>query len=181
VEHRTQFEIDGLQRAEGVLDAAETFVGAHCRGGIGVCGRQVGADHIDAVERGLGGDAEGVLGEAERVVGDADLEMLGHVAPAQHRTDRLADRRGAAQRTARPLHAGRDAREVVFGAGQQLRAFAGPLFGEQRVLADHQAFARIVGAGDLGHVAVIKQRGLQRPALGRELLDRGSPQCGDPI
>src|ERR1700730_8257347 len=25
VEHRTQFEIDGLQRAEGVLDGAETF------------------------------------------------------------------------------------------------------------------------------------------------------------
>ena len=60
-----------------------------------MCGRQVGADHIDAVERGLGGNAEGVLGEAERLVGDADLEMLGHVAPSQHRTDRLADRRGA--------------------------------------------------------------------------------------
>src|SRR5580700_3616656 len=61
----------------------------------------------------------------------------------------LADRRGAAQRTARPLHAGRDARQVVLGGGQQLLAFAGPLFGQQRVLADHQAFARIVGAGDL--------------------------------
>src|SRR5436190_455180 len=58
------------------------LLGAHRDGGIGLCGRQVGADHIDAVERGLGGDAEGVLGEAERVVGDADLEMLGHVAPA---------------------------------------------------------------------------------------------------
>jgi hypothetical protein len=67
------------------------------------------------------------------------------------------------------------------GDGQQLRAFAGPLFGQQRVLADHQAFARIVGAGDLGHVTVIKQRGLQWPARGRELLDRRRPQCGDPI
>jgi hypothetical protein len=80
-------------------------------------------------------------------------------------------------------------------AGQQLRAFAGPLFGQQRVLANHQAFARIVGACDLGHVAVlsghsldarprvaiIKQRGLQRPARARELLDRRRPQCGDPI
>src|SRR5436190_13327228 len=82
MEHRTQFEIDGLQRAEGVLDAAETFVGAHRGGGIGVCGRQVGADHIDAVERGLGGDAERVLGEAERVVGDADLEMLDRTGSA---------------------------------------------------------------------------------------------------
>ena len=64
MEHRTQFEIDGLQRAEGVLDAAETFVGAHRGGGIGVFGRQDGADHIDAVERGLGGDAEGVCGRS---------------------------------------------------------------------------------------------------------------------
>jgi hypothetical protein len=44
------------------------------------------------------------------------------------------------------------------------------------VLAHHQAFARIVGAGDLGHVAVVEQRGLQRPARGRQLLDRRSPQ-----
>jgi hypothetical protein len=62
MKHRTQLEIDGLQRAEGVLDAAETFVGAHCRGGVGLRGWQIGADHIDAVERGLGGDAEGGLG-----------------------------------------------------------------------------------------------------------------------
>ena len=53
MKHRTQLEIDGLQRAEGVLDAAETFVGAHCRGGVGLRGWQIGADHIDAVERGV--------------------------------------------------------------------------------------------------------------------------------
>jgi hypothetical protein len=41
-------------------------------------------------------------------------------------------------------------------AANSFGAFAGPLVGEQRVLADHQAFARIIGAGDLGHVAVIK-------------------------
>jgi len=62
MEHWTQLEIDSLQRAEGVLDPAETLVGAHRGGGITLCGRQVGADHEDAVERGLGGDAEGVLG-----------------------------------------------------------------------------------------------------------------------
>jgi hypothetical protein len=162
-------------------NAAETFVGAHCCGGIGVFGRQIGANHIDAVERGLGGDAEGVLGEVEGIVGDADVEMLGHMAPSQHRADRLADRRGAVQRTARPLHAGCNAREILLGGGQQLRAFAGPLFGQQRVLAHDQAFAWIVGTGDLGHVAVIKQRGLQRPARGGQLLDRRSPQRGDPI
>jgi hypothetical protein len=53
------------------------------------------------------------LGEAERIVGDGGLEMLGHVAPSQHCTDGLADCRDAAQRTARPLHAGCNARELV--------------------------------------------------------------------
>jgi hypothetical protein len=90
-----KFEIDGLQRADGVLDAAETFIDAHRGSGIRVFGRQAGADHVDAVERSFGGDAEGVFGEAERVLADADLEMLGHVAPSQHCADRLADRRGA--------------------------------------------------------------------------------------
>src|SRR5262245_5037568 len=93
MEHRTQFEIDGLQRAKGLLHTTETFVGAHCGCGIGVCRRQVGANHIEAVEGGLGGDAERVLGEAERILGDADVEMLGHVAASQYGADRLADRR----------------------------------------------------------------------------------------
>src|SRR5438105_894826 len=101
MEYGTQFEIDGLQRAEGVLDAAKTFVGTHGGSSVRLCRRQVGADHIDAVECGLRGNAEGVLGEAEGLVGDADVEMFGHVAPSQHRAGGLADRRGAAQWTAR--------------------------------------------------------------------------------
>src|ERR1700745_244823 len=71
--------------------------------------------------------------------------------------------------------AGLDACELPLRGGPQRLAFAGALFGQQRILADHQAFAREVGAGDLGHVAVIKRRGLQRSARGRQLLDRGSP------
>src|SRR3974377_2174366 len=106
MEYWTQLEIDCLQRAEGVLDAAETFVGAHRGSGIGFWGRRNCADHIEAVERGLGGNAERVLGKAERLVGDGDLEVFGHVASSQHRTNRLTDDRGAAQRTARLLHAG---------------------------------------------------------------------------
>ena len=50
--------------------------------------------------------------------GVADLEMLGHVASSQHRPNRLADRRGAAQRTACPLHAGRNARQLLLGCRQ---------------------------------------------------------------
>jgi hypothetical protein len=58
------------------------------------------------------------LGKAERLVGDADLEVFGRVAPSQYRTNRLTDDRGAAQRTARPLHAGCNARELLLGCCQ---------------------------------------------------------------
>jgi hypothetical protein len=95
-----------------------------------------------------------------------------------HRADRLADRRGAAQRTARLLHAGRDARQLVLGDGQQLRAFAGPLLGEQRVLTDHQAFARIVGAGDLGYVAVSSRTTIRASTRSRRALRHAARQHG---
>jgi hypothetical protein len=68
---------------------------------------------------------------------------------------------GVAQRPARALHLGGHAREVFLGGGQQLGALAAPLFRQQRLLADHQTFTRIVGAGDLSHVARIEQRRLQ--------------------
>src|SRR5580692_13061732 len=74
---------------------------------------------------------------------------------------------------ARRTRAAMRARSFSVAANSSAR-LRGPLFGQQRILADHQAFARIVGPGDLGHVAVIEQRGLQRPARGGELLDRRS-------
>ena len=125
--------------------------------------------------------AASFLLKLEAVVGDPDLEVLGHLAPAQHRADRLADRRRAAQRLARPLDARLDAAQVLLGRLQQLLPLARPLGGQERVLADHQAFARIVGAGDLGHVTLVEQRRLQRPALGGQRLDRRGAQSGDPI
>jgi hypothetical protein len=114
------------------------------------------------------------LGEAERIVGDADLEMLGHVAPSQHCADGLADRRSAVQRTARPLHAGCNARQLLPGGGQQLRAFAGPLFGQQWVLADHQAFPRVVGAADLGLSRSSNNEGCNGPPSAASCLIAGA-------
>jgi len=49
------------------------------------------------------------------------------------------------------------------------------------VAADHEALVRIIGTGDLRHVAVIEQRQLQRPIIGGQCLDRGSAQSGDPV
>ena len=88
-----------------------------------------------------------------------------------HRADRLADRRGTVQRTAPPAVRGPAMCASSFSVTANSSVRLRPLFGQQRVLADHQALAGIVGAGDLGHIAIIKQRGLQRPAFGGELLD----------
>ena len=61
---RPDLEIDGLQAAEGALDEPAT-----CRrapsGIIEGVGGQAGADHVDAVERRLGGDRVRLAGEAE--------------------------------------------------------------------------------------------------------------------
>src|SRR5947207_14895363 len=103
------------------------------------------------VERGLGGDADGVLGEAERLVGDADLKMLGHVALSEHRADRLANRRGAAQRTARPLHAGRNARQLLLGGSQQFGAFAGA-----SAIDDYQEALKVRVSASHGRVFLIE-------------------------
>jgi hypothetical protein len=97
-----------------------------------VCGRQAGADHINAVEGGLGADAEEVLGEAECIVADGDLEMLG--TPSQHCADGLADRRGARSgRRARCTWAAMRASSFSVAAKSSPRLRA-PFFGQQWVL-----------------------------------------------
>src|SRR5512132_546562 len=40
-----------------------------------------GAQHVEAVERRLGGDRRRVAGEAARVLGDGEREVLGDLAP----------------------------------------------------------------------------------------------------
>ena len=53
--------------------------------------------------------------------------------------------------------------------------------GEVGIAADDQAFAGIVIGGDLGHVTLIEQGELQRPARGGKLTDGGRAQSGDPV
>src|SRR5215469_16762346 len=65
---------------------------------------------------------------------------------------------------------------VASSSSARLRA----LFGEQRIAADHQALARIVGRGDLGEVAFVEQRQLDGARLD-ERADRRGPQGGDPV
>src|SRR5438270_7572892 len=81
----------------------------------------------------------------------------GHLAPAQHRADGLANCRCSMQLPVRPLNARLDADQFLLGGRQQLAPLACPLLPQQRVLADHQALARKIGAVDLRHVAGVKQ------------------------
>ena len=76
---RPDVQIDGLQAAEGALDAGEALVGAdHVIGGQSFV-LDTGADDIKAVEPRLGGDAVGIAGEGEAVCGDGDVEQLGEL------------------------------------------------------------------------------------------------------
>ena len=49
-------EIDGLEATKGALDVCEIFVGSDGGGGIERFGLKVGAQDIDAIERGFGVD-----------------------------------------------------------------------------------------------------------------------------
>jgi hypothetical protein len=103
--------------------------------------------------------------------------MLGHLVAAEHGADAHANGPGVRQPAAPDLVG--DPRQRVLGGGQQGIALAPPLLGQRRIAADNQALARIVGAADLGQIALVEQRQLQRPAVGQG-ADRRRPQRGDP-
>ena len=87
----------------------------------------------------------------------------------------------AAQRVARALRGRGDLGQIGLGGGEQLRALARALLGQQRVAAHHQALAGEVLAGELEQVALIEQRGLEGAMLGGELRDLRRAQAADPV
>ena len=180
MEHRADFEIDGLYRAEGALDLGQGFVGADRLLGRERLLRHVGADDIDAVEPGLGGDR--VVGAAvgEARVGDDDLEVLAHLVLVEHGSHRKADLGPAAERRALAQDRLADAAQVPLGRGHEFVALALALGRQERIAAHDQPLARIVGRGDLGQVAIVEQRELQRAGLD-QLLDLRGAQGGDPV
>jgi hypothetical protein len=75
---------------------------------------------------------------------------------------------------------GGDRGEQGLGGGEQLAAFAGPFGGQGGVAAGDQPLVRVVRVGDLGQVALIEQRQLQRPVVTGQRGDRRCPQAGQP-
>ena len=108
---RPDVQIDGLQAAEGALDAGEALVGAdHAVGGQDFV-LDIGADDIEAVEPRLGGDPVGVAGEGEAVFANGDVEQLGELVAVLDAADGAGDLvlapcgrcRGRAARPAYPM------------------------------------------------------------------------------
>ena len=134
------FEIDGLEAAEGALDGCEIFVGPDGGGGIERFGLKVGAQDIDAVEHGLGVDLFGLALERQIIVGDGDGEVFGHLVMVDHRTDRERDFILAAQRFFVASGAALNVEQFLHGGIEQLAPFARTLVGEQRSLLERASF-----------------------------------------
>ena len=82
-----------------------------------------GADHVDAVEGGLGVDLVVLAGDGEGGVGDGDVQVLFHFVLIGHGTDFQADLIGPDQPPGG--YGGGDGGQELFGRGEQFAAFAG--------------------------------------------------------
>ena len=176
VVHRAQLQIDGFIDRKAARRRRGSCT-PHGGSGIGLRRRQIGAHHVDAIERGFGGDGGLVPGEAERVIGDRMMKCLAilrwpSTAPS---AVPIAPAHAAAYLLAVPGPMRARSFSVAPAAHRAYASFAA-----QRVLADHQALTGVVGAGDLCHIAMIEQRGLQRPTVSGQRLDRRGTQRGDP-
>src|SRR6266508_2860846 len=70
-----QVEVVGLDVAEVAFHVGQSFVGGDHPGGVG--GVRAGAEDVDAVQGGFGGDAGVVAGDGQGGVGDGCLEVFG--------------------------------------------------------------------------------------------------------
>src|SRR5664280_3189214 len=142
-----QVQVDALQGAEVAFDPGQGLVGRHDLGGVHLLGADGGADDVDPVQGGLGGDLVLVAGGGEPVVGDVQGVVLGHLVPTDDLPDPDPDLGGTGQ--APGSHSGDDLGQLGVGGRQQGQASAGPLGGQGGVAARDQALSRVVGVGDL--------------------------------
>src|ERR1019366_8576785 len=98
-----------------------------------------GADHVDAVEGGLGGDVLLVAVAGEARVGDLGDEVLGHLVLAGDLPGPLPDLPGALAPPGGCRYP--DFLQVLLGGSQQRLALAGPFGGQDRVVAADQPIA----------------------------------------
>ena len=174
---------EAFDGAEGMLDAGEAFVGGD--GGVAGDGGfvEAGADDVDAVELGFGGDAVEAPGPGEFLVGDGDIEVLLDLLAVGVPSDAAVD--GVFPAEAAGSDGGGDVLEELFGVAEEGFAFSGALLAESGVETDEEALAGEVGAGDLGDGVGEEFSGAQGWGLVgfrlEELADPLGVQGGDPV
>ena len=132
VTDRTHVQVDTFQCAERALDIGQPLVVEHSLLGAHVGFGDAGADHVETIECGLGGDTLVVDGVHERAVLDIEVEVLGDLVSADHLADPHADLGRAFEASTRnaggagsptTLDAGlveRDSRHSIGGRAAQL-------------------------------------------------------------
>ena len=109
----------GVEGPERPLDLGERLVGGDDLAAAQAAGVNGGAQHVDAIQGGFGGDGVLVAGVAEARVSDLGPEVLGDLAAAQHPVGAHRDLLLAAQRPPVPPGSGGDFLQVGFGGGEQ--------------------------------------------------------------
>jgi hypothetical protein len=152
---RAQVQVVGLDRAEVAFEVGEVFVGGDGGGRVEAGGGHAGADDVDAIQRGFGGDLGLAAADSQGGVGDRGVEVFGHF----EFVDRLAEFDPDPVRAGQPAfgHRRGEGSQRFFGGGQQRVTFAGSFIGQCRVAAGDQPFAGVVGVGDLGQVGLVEQ------------------------
>src|SRR6266567_2820040 len=133
---RPQVQVVGLGDAEVPLDVFEVLVGGDHGGRTEDVAGDAGADHVDPVEGGLGGDLVLVAAPGEPAGPDVGDEVLGHFVVGDDLPDPYPDlvRVGQPPRVRRRPDLG----QVGLGGGQEVLALAGPLGRQHRVVAADQ-------------------------------------------
>ena len=150
-----QVQVVGLEAAELAFHMGEVLVGDDGGGRVELGGGHRGAEHVDAIERGLGGDLVSPPGQGQAGVGDGHVEVLGHLELVDQFAGFEADLVSPGQ--APVGHGGHEWGQQGLGGGQQLLAGAGAVGGQNRITAGDQPLAGVVGMGDLGQVLLVEQ------------------------
>ncbi len=97
-----------LKARKAPLDLSEDLVGGDDLVAAQMAGGDAGAQHVDAVELGLGGDGVLVPGVGELILADVDGDVFGDLAPVQDPVHPHGDLVPAAQRGTCPRAGGGD-------------------------------------------------------------------------
>src|SRR6266545_3370109 len=135
----SQVQVVGLGDAEVPFHVLEVLVGGDRPGRVEDVLPDAGADHIDPVQGGLGGDLGLVPAVAEVAGADVEDEVLAHLMLVDH----LAGPDPDLVRVLQPprAHGPADLGQLGLGGGQQLAAGAGPVGGQYRIVAADQPMA----------------------------------------